>query len=193
MKAPNDAAVRPRYVVDPKLSRFTVQAFSGGMLSVLGHDPTFVARDFDGEVSFDPDAPNEATLAMTMRAASLELIDDVSDRDRETILRTMHDDVLESAKYPEIAYRCPKASTRGPDAAKREVLLDGDLTLHGVTRHQPISAKLSATGPTLRAVGEFTVRQSDYGIKQVRIAGSMLKVKDELRCSFDIVARRGTE
>ena len=193
MKAPNDAAVRPRYVVDPKLSRFTVQAFSGGMLSALGHDPTFVARDFDGHVSFDPDAPNDATLAMTMRSASIELVDDVSERDRVTILRTMHDEVLESATYPEIAYRCPKASTRGPDATEREVLLDGDLTLHGATHHQPISAKLSATGPTLRAVGEFAVRQSDYGIKQVKIAGSMLKVKDELRCSFDIVARRGPE
>ena len=42
----------------------------------------------------------------------------------------------------------------------------------------------------LRASGEFTVRQTDYGIKPVSVAGGALKVKDELKFSFDIVARK---
>ncbi len=33
------------------------------------------------------------------------------------------------------------------------------------------------------------MRQSDYGIKPVSIAGGTLKLKDEIDLSFDIVAR----
>ena len=95
-------SARPRYIIDPEVSRFTVQAFAGGMLSALGHNPKFVARDFTGEVSFDLDAPEEASLRMTMPAASLTLVDDVSDSDRRTIERTMHEQVLEDSRFPEI-------------------------------------------------------------------------------------------
>ena len=160
------------------------------MLSLLGHNPKFVATDFGGSVTFDPDAPNEAALTMSMRAASLMLIDEGRESDRETILRTMHDQVLESAKYPEISYRCDQARPHALVPGQFEVTLEGDLTLHGVTRPQQISAKLNATASMFRAFGEFSVRQSDYDIKQVTVAASMLKVKDELTCTFDIVARR---
>lgn len=183
-------AARVRYVIDFDVSRFTIQAFSGGMLSALGHNPKFVARDFSGDVTFDPDQPDAATMNLTMRAASLALVDDVSERDRQMMLKTMQDDVLESSKFPEFAYRCSQASVRAARPGQFEVMLNGELTLHGVTHHQPISANLSVTDPVLRATGEFTVRQSDYHIKPVTVAGSMLKVKDELRCSFDISARR---
>ena len=42
----------------------------------------------------------------------------------------------------------------------------------------------------LRAFGEFAIRQSDYNIKPVSAIGGGLKVKDEVKFSFDIVARR---
>ena len=186
----SDTAARPHYIIDPKLSRFTVQAFVGGVLSAFGHNPKFVARDFTGQVSFDPDVPDQASLTMSMRTASLTLIDDVSDGDRRTIERTMHDEVLEDARFPEIVYHCPKASARPGAGGQLDVALDGELTLHGVARPQLITAKLSVTGPLLRAFGEFTVRQSDYHIKPVSIAAGSLKVKDELKCAFDISARR---
>ena len=42
----------------------------------------------------------------------------------------------------------------------------------------------------LRAFGEFSLRQSDYGIKPVSAVGGGLKVKDEVKFTFDIVARK---
>ncbi len=45
-------------------------------------------------------------------------------------------------------------------------------------------------GDTLRAQGELTIRQTDFGIKPVSVAGGMLKIKDELKCSFDLLARK---
>jgi len=42
----------------------------------------------------------------------------------------------------------------------------------------------------LHAFGEFTIRQSDYNIKPISAIGGGLKVKDELKFSFDIVGRK---
>jgi hypothetical protein len=50
-----------------------------------------------------------------------------------------------------------------------------------------------AGGESLRANGEFTVRQTDYRIKLVSVAGGALKLKDELKFQFDIVATRRRE
>jgi hypothetical protein len=49
---------------------------------------------------------------------------------------------------------------------------------------------LALLGDTLRANGEFSLSQTSYGIKPVSIAGGSLKLKDELKCSFDILARK---
>jgi hypothetical protein len=70
-----------------------------------------------------------------------------------------------------------------------QLTLSGELTLHGVTRPQIVSARLFLTGDTVRAQGEATVRQSEYGIRLVSAAGGMLKVKEEVKLTFDIVAR----
>jgi len=102
----------------------------------------------------------------------------------------MHDQVLEDSRFPEIIYDCASAAARPIGSGQFKVALNGQLTLHGVTFPQAITATLSATGTLLRASGEFTIRQTDYNIKPVTIAGSMLKVKDELKCTFDISARR---
>jgi hypothetical protein len=62
--------------------------------------------------------------------------------------------------------------------------------LHGVTRDQPVSARFSVSGETLRAAGNFSVRMSDYEIRPVSAAGGTMKVKDELMLAFDLSARK---
>ena len=39
-------------------------------------------------------------------------------------------------------------------------------------------------------LGPFTLRQSDFRIKPVSVAGGTLKLKDELKFAFDVVARK---
>jgi hypothetical protein len=45
-------------------------------------------------------------------------------------------------------------------------------------------------GDTLRAAGEFSIRQSDYEIRPASAAGGTVKLKDELKLSFDVAARK---
>jgi hypothetical protein len=45
-------------------------------------------------------------------------------------------------------------------------------------------------GTMMRLSGDFTLRQSDYGIKPVSFAAGALKLKDELKFHFELVARQ---
>ena len=46
------------------------------------------------------------------------------------------------------------------------------------------------TGDSLRAFGNFSLLQTDYDLKLASVAGGALKVKDELKFSFDLVGRK---
>jgi polyisoprenoid-binding protein YceI len=178
------------YEVDARLSRFQVRAYASGMLSAFGHNPVIAIRDFTGEVRFQPDSLEEASLRLKFAAASLTVTNDISEKDRREIEHAMQEQVIESQRYPEIVFESSAvtASLTGP--AQYRVKIDGNLTLRGVTRSQQIPAFVKVTADTFRANGEFTIKQTDYGIKPVSVAGGTLKLKDELKFTFDIVANR---
>jgi polyisoprenoid-binding protein YceI len=93
------------YTVDPGQSRFTVQAFATGLLSVFAHNPIITVRDFRGEMRFTPETFADASFQMTVRADSLEVTGNVNDRDWPEIQKTMRQEVLETERYPEIQFR----------------------------------------------------------------------------------------
>lgn len=67
-----------------------------------------------------------------------------------------------------------KATPLGSSLYRVEIA--GPLTLHGVTNNQKISARVLIGADRLRASGEFTLRQTDYAIELVSVAGGALKV-----------------
>lgn len=182
-----EAAVR--YVIDATLSTFVVRAFSSGILGAFGHDPTIGITEFEGEVQFSPDAFDQAYLRIAVASSSLWVIDDISDMDRQEIQRRMQNDVLEVERYPEIVYECSRVSINGGGSGRYWVALNGELNLHGVSRNHLVSARLATNGESLRASGEFSLQLRDYGIRPPSIAGGAVSIKDQLKFSFDVVAR----
>jgi len=178
------------YAIDPGISRFTVRAFAGGMFSAFGHNPTLAIREFEGEARFSPDVLDEAGLVIRIKASSLAITDSISDKDRRELELILNQDVLETSRYPEISFESTKVSASKAGDGQFFVTVVGTLTLHGVSNTQAVSAQIALTGDMLRAHGEFSVLQSAYGIQPVSVAGGALKVKDELKCSFDIVGRK---
>lgn len=186
---PEDAAVR--YVIDSKGSTFVVQAFSTGLLSAFAHNPHFAIRDFQGDVDYVDSgaALTDAHLHIKIQAKSLEVTDDISDKDRDEIHQRMYSEVFETNQFPEIIYECSQVTASG-NGDRYWVALNGNLTLNGVTRNVPVSARVTVYGDSLRASGEFSVRQSQFDIKPVTAAAGTIRLKDEVRCTFDILARR---
>lgn len=180
-----------RYRLDAGQSRFTVQAFAEGLLSPFGHDPIIAIRDFEGEAECADDTLEAAKLRVKVRADSLALTGDVKEKDRVEMEQVMHEQVLETARFPEIVFESTGVTARRLSAGRFRVCVIGDLTLHGVTgRDLRIRAEVKQNDDGLRARGEFTLRQTDYRIKPVSVAGGTLKVKNELKFSFDIVAQK---
>jgi len=184
-------ATTVRYLIDAKGSKFTVRAFATGMLSAFAHSPTIAIPDFQGEVQWSSGTLEGASLRLIIQSASLTVTDDINDKDRREIEHKMHHEVLETDGFPEITYECPRVSSIQKMGERLfSVALNGELSLHGVTQNQPVSARVTLKGDALRAAGEFSVRQSDHEIKMVSAAGGTVKLKDELKLSFDITARK---
>ena len=179
-----------RYVIDGRSSRFTAQAFATGMLARMGHNPTIGIRDFGGELDFNPDKLEAGGFHLVIKSGSLSVQDDISDKDLREIERLMKQEVLETEKFPEIVYDARGIAVTKMADALYSGALDGKLTLHGVTRSQPITVRVALFGSMLRASGDFSLDQTDYNIKLVSVAGGALKLKDELKFSFEIVARK---
>jgi polyisoprenoid-binding protein YceI len=187
-RTPEGATVH--YVIQTKGSTFTVRAFATGLLSAFGHNPVISIPDFEGEIFVNPEAMEQSSLRIAIHSSSLTVIGDISEKDREEINHRMHAEVLESDSFPDIVYECSRVSASKTGEGQYWVALNGDLTLHGTTRSQPVSARVSLNGDTLRATGDSSIRQSDYEIRPVSAVGGSIKLKDELKLSFDISARQ---
>ena len=178
------------FVIVGKRSRFTVRAFAGGMLSALGHNPTIAIREFEGEIRLRPNNVDDASLRLSIKADSLRVTDDVSDKDRQEMERQMREDVLETSKYPDIVFDTTRVIGEPIFAGQYKLEINGTLSLHGVTRECTIPCRLTLSEDSLRANGEFSLLQTDYRIKPVSAAAGTIKLKDELKFSFDIVAHK---
>lgn len=186
-----DQASLVRYRLVPEQSRFTVQAFAEGLLSAFGHDPVIAIRDFRGEAELTPGTLSQAALRMTINAGALAVGADVKEKDRHEIERMMREEVLETASYPEIVFESTNISATRLREGHYRARIIGDLTLHGVTqRNLWIHAEVKLGEESLRAQGEFTLKQSDFKLRLVSVAGGAMKVKNELKFSFDIAAQK---
>jgi polyisoprenoid-binding protein YceI len=177
------------YAIDPAMSRFTVKAFAAGLLSGFGHNPTLAVRGYTGSAKLAPDNLEDASLQISIQADSLSVADDVNQKDREDIEGRMKRDVLQTSRFAEISFASTQIAANKLGEGRFAAVITGDLLLHGVSKSLTFNAQVIMSGATLRGFGDFTIRQTDYEIELVSVAGGALKVKDELKVTFDILAR----
>lgn len=181
------------YVLDATKSRFVVRASVAGVLSAFGHNPTIAIRSFTGEAVLHPDSPELSSLRFEIDAASLAVTGEVNDKDRREMERAMREEVLETARYPAIRFESSAVQATKITEAMFAMKIAGNPTLHGVTRDLETPCTVTASDESFRAYGDFSIRQTDYGMRPVTVAGGTLKLKDELKFTFDIVGRRKPE
>jgi polyisoprenoid-binding protein YceI len=179
------------YKLDAARSKFMIRAFAGGLLLFKGHDHFVQARDFAGEARLTPGSVSPASLTLNVRAASLAETREVfTEQQKKIIDGELRDIVLEPDKYPDITFKSTDVSVEPRGGDLFALKLGGDLTLRGVTRHVTIPAEVTLRGDELRARGEFTVKRSDFKVPATSAFHGTVRVRDRLKVSFDIVARR---
>ena len=179
-----------RYAIDSRASQFTVQAFASGLISAVAHSPKIAIRDWTGEVDFVPETVRDAKLRVVVKAASLEVLDELRDTDRRQLHRVMNEEVLETERFPEVMFESSNIAVDKLKETLHRVNVTGQLDLHGVNNSHTFFAQVAFGVDSFRAYGEFTLLQSDYGIAVASIAGGTLKLQDELKFTFYVVGRK---
>lgn len=161
--------------IDSTSSVITVRVYKSGVFSLLGHNHIIQARGLEGIVKTGPNSNVEFRLS----ARELKVVDpDTSIKERAEIQQAMEDKVLEVNRYPEIRFQSTSVDTR--TLGRWQVI--GNLSLHG--RTLPISLFVDESGRRYR--GKTTLRQTDFGIEPIRIAGGTVRVRDEITIEFDV-------
>jgi len=179
-----------RFRLDPRSSRFTVQAFASGMLSVFAHDPLIAIRDFTGELVLPGEGLAGGTFTLTVVPAKLEVSDNIRQKDRLEIDRVMRTEVLEIDKYKDIRFTSQTIEADTVSENWYRARFKGDLQLHGVSRPLEIDAQVTLLEDSVRLGGGFSILQTDFKIKRTSAAGGMIVAKDELKFSFDLVGKK---
>jgi polyisoprenoid-binding protein YceI len=120
--------------------------------------------DFAGGFTWDKAKPETAAVNVTIKAASV----DSNWAERDKHIRSK--DFLEVDKFPEASFKSTKYTGDASGGT-----LDGQLTLHGVTK--PVSIKLKAVGEGkdpwggYRAgfAGTTTIKRSDFGVDKFQL------------------------
>jgi hypothetical protein len=162
--------------IDVAHSTLTVFVGKSGMLSAFADSHVIRAPIASGSVSDEP----RPGVELVVQAADLTVLDpDLSQPKRaEVHERMLGPEVLDAARAPRITF----ASSRIEPAGTDRWMVTGQLAIHGQTR--------IVTFPVARLNGRYTgsvqIAQRDFGIEPIRIAGGMVRVKDELRIQFDV-------
>ena len=155
-----------------------IRVFKSGAFSAFAHDHEIEAPITEGTIE---GSSAHASVQLRVNSRKMRVLDpEIAADKRAEIQHTMQSaTVLDVEKFPEISYQSTAVTGRGE--AHWEVR--GDLTLHG--KKQPVTVEVSLESGHYR--GSASIKQSDFGIEPIRIAGGTVKVKDELKIEFDIV------
>ena len=126
------------------------------------------------------DAARES-VELSVDASAMKVLDPkLAPGRRDTVQSNMSGpQVLDVGKYPTITFRSTKLEAGAPG----HLSVTGDLTLHGQT-HAIVVDVIQADATHF--MGQAAVRQSDFGITPIKIAGGTVRVKDDVKVVFDI-------
>ena len=181
------ASAGSSYRLDAAQSKFIAHALAGGLFWFKGHEHLVAVREFTGEARLDPGSLTSSSLNLDAKTSSMEETSSVfTDVQKKIINKELHDIVLLPDQYPDIVFRSTKVTGNSIDDLK----IAGDLTLNGVTRPITIPTRVTVTGNDLRAQGEFSIDRSDFKVKATSAFHGLVRVRDKLKFSFDIVGHR---
>ena len=179
------------YNLDASQSKFMAHANRSGLLWFKGHSHHLAASDFSGQVEITPDTITPASLRLDVKAASLhETGADFTEPQKQIINKELKEIVLLPDQYPDIVFQSTNVTAKSSGAGRYDVKINGNLTLHGVTRPVTIPAVVTLSGNNLRAVGNFSINRDDYKVKATSAFHGMVRVDNDVHFEFDIVGHR---
>lgn len=172
--------------INTSASKITVKVFKSGMFSAFGDNHTITAPLASASLNTE-----KGSVELRFNAKDMRVVDPgSSDSKRAQVQSNMESEkVLDSARFPEIKFvstsvakQLEKSSSEKQSHVEEKYLVHGNLTLHGTTKLVDVLVSFKNSHYS----GSVKLKQTDFGITPITIAGGAIKVKDEIEIMFDI-------
>jgi polyisoprenoid-binding protein YceI len=182
--------------IDAAESRVVIIVGKTGVFGFAGHAHEVVAPSVGGRVTFDPADWRRASVSLDVDASKLRVTGKgESPADVPEVQRVMlSGQVLDVTRFPKITFQSRRVSVTVRTATSADVLIEGDMTLHGTMR--PMAIRVAVTldaGGRVTARGSFSLKQTEFGMVPVTAVGGAVRVKDELDIEFVLKANPSHE
>jgi catalase len=151
--------------------------------------------DFSGQISFDEANPEQSTVEVKIKTASVNTDNDLRDKD----LRSPN--FFDVEKFPEITFRSKSVKATGQSTFD----VTGDLTIHGVTKEAVLKVEFTGKGKGAGPQGTLTpgrdattmvtgwdatttVRRSDFGMAWNQTIEGTRVVADDVQIEVSVEA-----
>jgi polyisoprenoid-binding protein YceI len=156
LSTPSTAAARPSddYGLNPQASVVGFSVYAR-LLFKIEQQGRF--RNFTGELSFDPEHPDDTRVDLTVYTASV----DMHDTDHEALLRS--GDFFDVERFPTMHF-VSAATARRPDGS---FAVTGDLTIRDITKRIAIPVRIKATPQSGAAAvfeSTFDIDRTEFGL-----------------------------
>ena len=186
------------YTVDPAASQIRIYVYRAGAAARLGHNHVLSAPAFEGYVSIPSAQAADARFDLSVAWTDL-VIDDPAlraetggnfggERSADDIAGTrrnmLGDRGVQADRFPLVRFHSMAIEGDWP-----VLIAQVEVTLHGVTRTQPVVLHVEHGGESLKVSGAMLLRQSDFGITPFSALGGLMKVQDMVAITFALSAR----
>ena len=149
---------------------YTTLSFTATKWMVFKEEGVF--QDYSGTIAYSAQDPSKCSIDVTVQAASL----DTRAPGRDKVLRS--DDFFDVEKFPTLSFRSTKVTAASSDAYD----VEGDLTIHGITRHITVPVKVIGVR-VMPGIGDFAgfettfnIDRRDYGVLGNRWSGNKVAI-----------------
>lgn len=181
------------YTLGPKGSSLYVRVYkdTSTAASDLSHNHVMLATGWTGSATWDPTDVGACALSVEVPVkklsvdppklrAALKMEGELSESQRADVKKNMlSKSQLDAANHPTVTFTATQCVAKGD-----QVLVTGDLTLHGVTNTVSLPMTVTEDGQSFEARGTLKIKATDYGIEPFSAMLGALKNKNQMTLSI---------
>jgi polyisoprenoid-binding protein YceI len=178
------------YTIDLSQSRVIATLTQEGFIARRYPTHRVEVKNFGGKIEVSERDETQIAVEVEAETKSLTNVDEgMTDFERREFHNVLNNLVLESDKFPKIKFVSASVSDARKSGETRTFTLNGDLTMRDATKRVSFPVAVTIAKDRLRATGEAALKQSDFGIKPYSGKLGLIKIGDDVKIEFEIVAK----
>jgi polyisoprenoid-binding protein YceI len=178
------------YTIELSQSRVTATLTQEGFISRRYPTHRVEVKNFSGKIEVSERDETQIAVEVEAEAKSLTNADEgMTEFERREFHNVLNNSVLESDKFPKIKFVSASVSDARKSGETRSFTLNGELTMRDATKRVSFPVTVTISNDQLRATGDAELKQTDFGITPYSGKLGMIRIGDEVKINFAIVAK----